>query len=198
MKTLLTSCLLFIVAIQYTIAQEKSSQEFKTIIEDYSAMLNKSNSYEAYKIVKFESLQNFKQRLSDELKTAEEKQISLNEIIKSQEEKINSLSLSLKETQAILDQINKEKNSMFLFGIPISKIAYQVILYFIIGLLILSLVLVLSKFKANNHITMAAHKSLKEVEANFEEYKKRALETQQKLGRELQDYKNKLAKLKNS
>lgn len=198
MKTLLTSCLLFFSLIQFTFAQEDASQEPETIIEDYSSMVNKSNSYEDYKVIKKESLENFKKRLTNEIKDFQDEIVSLKESIATQKEKIDALTASLETTQAKLDQVNQEKDSMFLFGAPMSKAVYQTTLFSVIGVLLLILVLILVKYKANNMATKEANNNLKDIELSFEDYKKRALETQQKLGRELQDYKNKLAKLKNS
>jgi septal ring factor EnvC (AmiA/AmiB activator) len=197
MKTFLASCFLILGLVYPSFAQEEESQGPETIVEDYSSMVSKSNSYEDYKIIKKESLESFKKRLTDEIKAFEDEISSLKTTISSQEKNINELSLSLKNTQERLDQVNEEKDSMFLFGTPMSKAVYQIILFSVIGVLVLLLVVVLVKFKANNLATKEAHYNLRDVEANFEEYKKRALETQQKLGRELQDYKNKLAKLKN-
>lgn len=198
MKTRLASCFLFLSIIQYSFAQDEASTESKTIVEDYSSMVDRSNSYEDYKIIKKESLDDFKKRLSAEINDFDSEISGLAETIQSQQKKLDELSTSLANTQSSLDQASQEKDSMFLFGTPMSKAVYQITIFSLITFLVVVLVLVLVRFKANNLATKEANNNLSDVEANFEKYKKRALETQQKLGRELQDYKNNIDKLKNS
>jgi len=74
-----------------------------------------------------------------------------------------------------------------------NKGTYQTTMWVIILALVLILLFFIYKFKNSNVLTKEARKNLAENEAEFEEYRKTALEKQQKLGRMLQDEKNKQA-----
>lgn len=192
------SCCLFLFVLSHVTFAQLSEGDTSTILDNFIMMLDESNTYEKYKIIRIESLDNFKHRLSREIKDKEYELIELKNIINSQEEDFTKLTSSLAEAQASLEQIEINKDNMFLFGFLISKLTYQIISLLVFSILVSCLVIVLVKFKENTHTAKTATDSLREVESILEEHKKRALEIQQKLGRELQDYKNKLAQLKNS
>jgi len=64
----------------------------------------------------------------------------------------------------------------------------------IIGILLSGLLLFIFRFKNSNTLTRQAKIKLDELELDFEDYKRKALEKEQKLGRQLQDERNKLLK----
>ena len=115
---------------------------------------------------------------------------TLNGEIEIQKAEIASLSGKLANTENTLTETNKEKDSMNFFGAQMSKGSYQTMMWGIAGALLLGLY----KFKSSNSITHEARHKLDEVESEFEEYRKKALEKEQKLGRQLQDERNKLLK----
>ena len=69
-------------------------------------------------------------------------------------------------------------------------------MWVIVFALVLILVFFIYKYKQSNVLTKEAKKNLAENEAEFDEYRKKSLEKQQKLGRQLQDEKNKQNKNK--
>ena len=80
---------------------------------------------------------------------------------------------------------------MSLFGIPMSKSGYNVLMWSIIAGLLGLLLLFIYRFKNSNTITRNANKALAEIEEEFEEHRKVALEREQKVRRQLQDELNK-------
>lgn len=179
-------------------AQESEGETSETIVEEFSELVNKSNSYEEYKVIKKTGLEDFKKRLSTEISDFESEIENLSAQIEALQTETEQLKSSLESTQANLTAVETEKDSISLFGLQLTKATYQTSLFSVIGALILILVLVLLKFKSNNEETNEAKAQLSSVEADLEECKRKALERQQKLGRELQDYKNKLAKMTKS
>ena len=79
---------------------------------------------------------------------------------------------------------------MFL-GMPLSKSTHSILVWFIIIILILLLLLFIFKYNRSHLLTKEAKQNLKNLDADYENYKRLALEKQQKLGRQLQDEKNK-------
>jgi hypothetical protein len=80
---------------------------------------------------------------------------------------------------------------MSLFGMLMSKSGYNILMWSIIGGLLAFLLFFIYKYKNSNAITRDANKSLAEIEEEFEEHRKIALEREQKVRRQLQDELNK-------
>ena len=64
----------------------------------------------------------------------------------------------------------------------------------IVAVLALALVFFIFKFKGSNAHTQEARQKLADTEHEYEEYRKKALEKEQKMGRLLQDERNKAVK----
>ena len=198
MKNLFFCFLFMCFSFSVSFAQESEGETSETIVEEFSELVNKSNSYEEYKVIKKTGLEDFKKRLSTEISDFESEIENLSAQIEALQTETEQLKSSLESTQANLTAVETEKDSISFFGLQLTKATYQTSLFSVIGALILILVLVLLKFKSNNEETNEAKAQLSSVEADLEECKRKALERQQKLGRELQDYKNKLAKMTKS
>ena len=80
---------------------------------------------------------------------------------------------------------------MSLFGIQMSKTSYNILMWSIIAGLLTFLLVFIYKFKNSNSITKSAKIALAEVETEFEEHRRVALEREQKVRRQLQDEINK-------
>ena len=78
---------------------------------------------------------------------------------------------------------------------PLTKGTYMAMMWGIVAILILALVFFIYKFKNSNAVTKEAKKRLDDTEKEFDTYKKKALEKEQRLGRLLQDEKNKVNKM---
>ena len=71
---------------------------------------------------------------------------------------------------------------------------FKTIMLSIIGGLVLFLLFFISKFKQSISVTKQTKSNLKEVEDEYEEHRKKALEREQKVMRRLQDELNKQKK----
>jgi hypothetical protein len=83
---------------------------------------------------------------------------------------------------------------MALFGMQMSKGGYNALMWTIIAALFALLLLFIYKFKNSNSVTKQAKKVLLETEEEYEEYRRNALEREQKVRRQLQDELNKQKK----
>lgn len=174
-------------------AQEDVEQ---SLLDDFDEIVNKSNNYEDYKVVKKLQLKNFRNSLSKELESLENEIEELRKLSEEKDKKITELQSLLDTSEENLRETTAQRDQIIFFGAPMEKATYQTTMWGVIGVLILILILFLLKFKSNNSSTNEAKKQLGNVEKEFEEYKRKALEKQQKLGRELQDQKNLVNKLK--
>ena len=79
-----------------------------------------------------------------------------------------------------------------------SKPTYKLIVWSFVGVLIVLLSFFIFKFKNSNVLTLEAKKALAEMEEEFENHRRRALEREQKVMRKLQDEINKQRKASTS
>lgn len=177
-------------------AQEENNEEDNTINNQFDEVIEGSNNYQDYKVVKRYKLTQLQKNTVNRIESLKEEIVTSNKTIEEQKLKIENLKAELNNTQNNLNQVTEEKDQISFFGIATDKGTYQTIMWVIVFALVLILVFFIYKYKQSNVLTKEAKKNLAENEAEFDEYRKKSLEKQQKLGRQLQDEKNKQNKNK--
>lgn len=171
--------------------EQKPSLDNGTLKSQYDYLIDESNDYQEYKVIKKVWTSKFERSLKDSLDAFAQSKKEAAELAKSQVEKINALKAQLAGTQDSLATVNEEKNSIKLLGAPMEKSAYKTTMWSTIGVLVLLALILIFKFRSSNAASSLAKRNLTDVEEEFQEYKKRSLEREQKLRRELQDEINK-------
>lgn len=180
-------------------AQEQESVELSldkgTINNQFEYIYKKSGNYRAdgkrYEVVRVISLDKLRKNVADSLVAYSKKEESLKSTIASQEATIASLNKNLSNTTSNLENVTEEKDSMSFLGMLVSKTAYNTILWSVIAGLLGLLLFFIYKFRNSNILTQEAKNSLSEVEIEYENHRRRALEREQKISRQLQDEINK-------
>lgn len=180
---------------QTKIEKDKRSRNEGTIDEQFEYVIQKSYTYrgngKVYKNVEHHWLTQLKSITLDSLKAVHKNLSDTQAIVNTQAKEITDLKSNLSSTQSNLDQTNIEKNNMALFGLQMSKTNYNVLMWTIIAALLALLLFFIYKFKNSNTITKGAKNALTEIEEEFDEHRKTALEREQKVRRQLQDEINK-------
>lgn len=162
-----------------------------SVKNQFDYLINKSNRYQDFKVVKINWLKKLKYNVNDSLSISKKELLKSFATINSQEETINSLKNSLINLENNIGTLTAEKQSISLFGIQLGKSFFKTLLFSIIGILTILLIFFIIKFKQSNSITLQAKLDLKEVEEEFDTHRKKALEREQKVMRKLQDELNK-------
>ena len=127
----------------------------------------------------------------DSLNTLKTKLNNSKNTVNTQQKEIEDLKTKLNSTESTLNATNLEKDSMSLLGMQMSKTNYNMLMWVIIACLLALFILFVYKFKNSNAITRDAKKALEEIEEEFDEHRRTALEREQKVRRQLQDEINK-------
>lgn len=192
---LLAICAIATLSIQ---AQETESNGPLSLENQIDEIIEGSGNYNAkgksYEVVERSKLTTLRGNVKKRIDGLQGEITSLKGEIATQKSKIDELTKSLGDTEATLTATNEEKDSMNFFGTLMSKSAYSTMMWSIVGILLLGLLFFIYRFKNSNAVTKESRYKLDEVEADFDEYRKTALEKEQKLGRQLQDERNKLLK----
>ncbi len=171
-------------------AQENTSVA-DTINKQFDALIESSNSFKTYKVVPKVKINQLQRTTYSEITGLEGKIESLNETIATQKAQVDKFKNELAQINTTLAEAQKSKDELSFLGMDLQKSTYQSFVFGIIAVLILLLGVFIFKFNKSNMVTVEARKNLDETEAAFDAYRQKALETQQKLGRQLQDERNK-------
>lgn len=179
-------------------AQEEQTQSINegSINDQFEFVFRKSGNFKgttglAYEAVRRSMLLSLQAHTLDSLNTLQSKLSDTRSTVDTQQQEITELKSNLTKTQDTLTATNTEKDSMALFGLQMSKTSYNMLMWAIIAGLLVLLITFIYKFKNSNSVTKDAKSALAEIENEFEEHRRNALEREQKVRRQLQDELNK-------
>ena len=195
-------CLLFFVSntfAQETATPQNQTQELSldsgTIDSQFEYIYRRSGNYRAegrrYEVVRNIYLDKLRQNVRDTLNAAVQKRQELQATIEGNETTIASLNEELSTTNTNLQTITEEKDSISLFGQNIAKSTYNFIMWTAVIALLLLLILFVIKYRQSNYLTQEAKNNLADLETEYENHRRRALEREQRISRQLQDEINK-------
>jgi len=170
-----------------------------SVSDQFEYAIKKSNNYNdssgrSYEVIKRSMFLNLKKNTLDSLGAIQARLDNSISTVSKQKKEIDLLKADLEKTQNSLTSTMEEKDSMSLFGIPMSKISYGILMWSIIGALLALLLIFIFKFKNSNLVTNSAKSALSDLENEFIAHKRTALEREQKVKRQLQDEINKHAR----
>lgn len=184
--TLILSLLLSTVAFS-----QQANDSINSLDNQFKKLYKTSNNYQEYKVVLKEKLTNFHANILDSVKSFNAHLAEKNTLINKQKQTISSLEKEKEETLKTLTASKAKEDSISLFGWMVQKTLYNTLLFGIILLLLILVSYFVFKFNNSNIITQKAMVDLEDVENEFEIFRKKALEKEQKLRRSLQDEINK-------
>ncbi|MCR9262792.1 MAG: tRNA (guanine-N1)-methyltransferase [Flavobacteriaceae bacterium] len=177
---------------------DSTSEENNTLVGQFEELERKSGNYRAngirYEVIKLSDLYEVKNNIFDSINTANKSIKDLSATITGNEAQIEDLNTKLQDTTNKLNTVTEEKDSISFFGALISKGTYNFILWAIIFALLLFLLFFIYRFRNSNFLTHQAKSALADLEKEYEDHRRRALEREQKISRQLQDELNKQKK----
>ncbi len=192
MKRILLTLLVFLCYYAEINSQEAKNQNSTNTLKDqFYNVINKSNSYQDYKVVKKFKLNQLQNSVLDSIAVLETKIETLSAEINTKQKEITNLNSSLSATNINLKASKEKENGIYLFGILLQKSTYNIILWSVIGLLLILFGVFVVKFRNSNSITKESKLKLAETETDLEGHRQRSLEREQQLRRKLQDELNK-------
>ena len=190
-RDILTIILLLTLTSTATAQVNKKFIDSGSINYQFDHLINKSNRYEDYKVVKINWLHSIKKNVGDSLNQS---QI----IIRQNEEQmaaykgtIDSLHTIISSSNSNINNLKTQIETISVFGVQIKKPLFKTIVFSLLGVLLFLLIIFIGKFKRSNRVTIETKKSIQELDEEFDAHRKRALEREQKVMRKLQDELNK-------
>jgi hypothetical protein len=186
--------LLFLFLITSFVAYTQESieiEEDSSIKGQFDRIYRISTTYQTYKVIDRDEYEKLKSNVLDSLKNCKKLISEKENLLKTERDNVEVLNSSLNTIKLDLDTALQKENSIFLFGSHLNKTTYNLILWFIIILLFVGLGFFIFKFSKSNVLTNEAQSILLDIEQEFDDHRKKSIEREQKLRRQLQDEINK-------
>jgi tetrahydromethanopterin S-methyltransferase subunit B len=177
-----------------SISQVKKFIDTGSVNNQFEYLITKSNRYQTYKVVELNWLTKLKSNVLDSL-SASKNSIATNlTTINAQKKTIEDLNKALNNSKTTIQSLTTRNQSIAIFGLQFGKSVFKLIVFSIIGILLILLGIFIIKFKRSNYITLQSKERFIELEEEFENHRKIAIEREQKVRRQLQDELNKQKK----
>ena len=180
--------LLFAITVSH--AQETSFST-NTIGSQFDYILNKSENYRDLKIVKRKWLENLKETVTSSYATIQTQLQDSKTTISQQKSEIDALKNKLQQTSATLSTYTNAGPTVTFLGIEFDQIVFGTIFSILFFGSLITAVFFVIRFNNSNVVTKHSVSVLSELEEEYQEYKRRSIEREQKISRQLQDEINK-------
>ena len=157
----------------------------------FQQLIDRSGAWQNFKMLDRGKLAAFQRSMTDSINGVRSQLVAEKQKVKENEATIKELNDKITDIQAALDQTKDQKDSVNFFGLLISKSLYNTIMWGIVLALASLLMLYIYKFSNGNVVTKKSINDLNELQEEYENYRKAAIEREQKVRRQLQDEINK-------
>lgn len=189
MKPLSLLVIFFLITIN-TYSQ-KTKKETLTISEQFDEVFRISTNYKENKVISKTIFQNLRNNALDSIERIDKELQLKNQRNNFLKDSLQTIKKELGNLNSDLKLIINEKDTIYLFGIKLSKVIYKIIIWITVLLLIFMLSYSLYEYKNSFFVTSQAKKNLIDAENELSDLRKNSLKKEQKLRRLLQDEINK-------
>jgi preprotein translocase subunit SecF len=184
------------VATSFLAQGQNAVQKLNSLDHQFKELIEKSNNYKQYKVIEEKQIHILHENTNKRIEKLNEKIATLKNSVTKKDNRIVTLESKLAALNTELTDVNTEKDSLNFLGIQTSKGVYNTIVWSILAMLTFLFIFMSLRFKSSNMTTKAANKQLQTIEEELEAFRHKSIEKEQKLGRQLQDERNKLSKMK--
>lgn len=173
-------------------AQESASNALNGNLEDrFEYVFKKSSKYENYKVISISNFNYLRKSALDSINFYKQEIATSKAKIEDITAQVDNLNAELQSARAEINQLNESLKTTSFLGITLNKGLFNMIVFGVVSGLLLLLVLFIMKFRSAKTDSNVAIGNLSRVEDEYTEYKRKAMEKEQQLGRRLQDEINK-------
>ncbi len=193
--TILLICVLAVVGVSAQTAVDALEKDNQTLRERYLVMKNKSQNYQEYKVVKEYILDGMWKIVEDSL---DAKQAAIRQAkaeISDLNQKLDKNNAALKAKEESMQDVQYASTHISVLGIDFDKGFFAGMVGVLLLLLGLVIAVIYYTMKMMRRNLAEKLELMNSISSEYEDYKRRAMEKQTKLSRELQNERNKLQEL---
>lgn len=150
-----------------------------------------SRNHEGFKLIRPANLATVRQNVADSLTAQRNRIYETEEQLAVLMQELNGQRDSLRQEREAVQRLTKEIDYITFLGMDLKKSTYHLIVWTVILLLAVILFVSLIRFQRGNAVSKQAREALDELQAQLDQHRKKSLEKEQKLKRQLQDEINK-------
>lgn len=175
-------------------AQEKATIT-NSIAKQFDYILMKSESYQDLKIVKRKVIESLQQDVLGSISKIESELHSSKSVMSQQQNQISSLQNKLTATSATLSKYTNEGPKVTFLGIEFDQHVFATLFAVILFGSVIAVLFFALRYKKSNAVMAHSKSLLSELEEEYQNYKQKSIEREQKISRLLQDEINRQKKL---
>ena len=200
MKTLLRRTL-FILPFylgSYALLAQGVAPEYvpSTLQEQFVYLKEQSSTYKDKKIIREERLNHLWANVQDSLAQVQKKLTATQGKIRTQNEEITSLNEDLKAQQQSVSDSEHASTHISVLGMDMLKQNFLSFFWITASILTLLLLGALYQYRNSKQVTSKTQYNLRAIQRELEDFRKKSLEKERKLRRELQTERNRVEELK--
>jgi F0F1-type ATP synthase membrane subunit b/b' len=193
--TILLICVLAVVGVSAQTASDALENNNQTLRERYLVMKNKSQNYQEYKVIKENILDGMWRIIQDSLNV---KQTSIRQAraeVNKLNQELDQNKGALKAKEESMQDVMYASTHISVLGIDFDKGFFAGMIGVIVLLLGLVIAVIYYTLKMMRKNLSEKIELMNSISTEYEEYKRKAMDKQTKLSRELQNERNKLQEL---
>jgi len=172
-------------------AQKAVEDKSLNLEERYKEMKSASQTFKDYKVIKETVLDKVWQITTDSIQKQEQRLADAKSQITSLQEELKSTRNTMEVQKASIEDIVYDSTHISVLGIPFPKVVFILLAAAIVGVLAFILSIAFARMKMLQGDLKEKALIADSIAHEFEEFKKKSMEKQTKLSRELQNERNK-------
>jgi len=150
-----------------------------------------SRTQDGIEHVRQANLEQIRKNIADTIRVLTKEISDLKSKDGSQQAAVEAMTDSLAQARNELQIAQREKDSFSFIGVSLEKSTYSLIMWGIVLLLAAALIFYIYRYNQGHVVTNDTKKAIEELQEEFDQHRKKAMEKEQKLKRQLQDELNK-------
>ena len=178
------------------VAQAPSTRTPSTLQEQFIYLKEESNTYKDKKIIRETELNQFWTNVRDSLAQVHRQLARTENNINAQEAEIDTLNARLESQRQMVEESEHASTHISVMGIDILKSNFLSFFWITASVLTLLLLGALYQYRHSKMVTSKTQYNLRAIQRELEDFRKKSLEKERKLRRELQTERNRVEELK--
>jgi hypothetical protein len=186
-------CLFTVAQAQNTVTEEAT--ESNTLLDQFKTLKNKSNTYQAYKVVEIYKLDSFWKNVKDTVNANEKELLQAQVEINGLQKQLQSLKQENELKEQEVQKSIYDISNITVLGIDMKKENYVILNFAVLILLLSVLGFTLYRYKKSKQVSDEKQDAFEVIDQEYNDYKKNARDREIKLKRELQTELNRAEEL---
>ncbi len=177
-------------------AQSPSTQTPSTLREQFVFLKEESNTYKDKKIIRETELNRFWTNVRDSLSQVHQQLALTKSNINARKAEIDTLNAKLESQREMVEESEHASTHISVMGIDVLKNNFLSFFWITASVLTLLLLGALYQYRNSKMVTSKTQYNLRAIQRELEDFRKKSLEKERKLRRELQTERNRVEELK--